>query len=107
MIFALLFGAELYGIVGALVALPIAAIVRETVVYLRRHLVLRAVGHDVAARDRRGALGANTAVPSAADAARRATRTARPAAPSSRARKYRPVGEHGHSQRRGHRGRRP
>ena len=39
-IFALLFGAELYGVVGALVALPVAAILRETVVYLRRHVVL-------------------------------------------------------------------
>lgn len=39
-IFALLVGGELYGIIGALVALPLAAIVRETVVYLRRHLVL-------------------------------------------------------------------
>src|SRR3712207_3861542 len=40
-IFALLFGAEIYGVVGALIALPIAATVRETVLYLRRHLVLR------------------------------------------------------------------
>ena len=39
-IFALLFGAEVYGIVGALTALPIAATLRETVLYLRRHLVL-------------------------------------------------------------------
>jgi predicted PurR-regulated permease PerM len=39
-IFALLMGGEIYGIVGALLALPIAAILRETVVYLRRHLVL-------------------------------------------------------------------
>jgi predicted PurR-regulated permease PerM len=39
-IFALLFGAELYGVVGAFVALPVAAIMRETVVYLRRHVVL-------------------------------------------------------------------
>jgi predicted PurR-regulated permease PerM len=38
-IFALLFGAELYGVVGALIALPIAATLRETVLYLRRHLV--------------------------------------------------------------------
>jgi light-regulated signal transduction histidine kinase (bacteriophytochrome) len=30
--------------VGALLALPIAAIVRETVVYLRRHLVLEPWG---------------------------------------------------------------
>jgi len=39
-IFALLFGAEIYGLVGALIALPIAATLRETVLYLRRHLVL-------------------------------------------------------------------
>jgi predicted PurR-regulated permease PerM len=38
-IFALLFGAQVYGIVGAFVALPVAAVVRETVVYLRRHMV--------------------------------------------------------------------
>jgi predicted PurR-regulated permease PerM len=43
-IFALLFGGEIYGIVGALVALPIAAILRETVVYLRRHLELEPWG---------------------------------------------------------------
>jgi len=39
-IFALLVGGEIYGFVGALVSLPIAAVVRETTVYLRRHLVL-------------------------------------------------------------------
>jgi predicted PurR-regulated permease PerM len=39
-IFALLFGAEVYGIVGAFVALPVAAILRETVAHLRRHVVL-------------------------------------------------------------------
>jgi predicted PurR-regulated permease PerM len=39
-IFALLVGGEIYGIIGALVALPLAAIARETAVYLRRHLVL-------------------------------------------------------------------
>jgi predicted PurR-regulated permease PerM len=39
-IFALLFGGEVYGIIGALIALPILAIVRETVAYLREHLVL-------------------------------------------------------------------
>ena len=37
-IFALLLGLQLYGIIGALVALPILAIVREAVVYLSRHL---------------------------------------------------------------------
>jgi predicted PurR-regulated permease PerM len=39
-IFALLMGGRLYGLVGAFIALPIAAMMRETVVYLRRHLVL-------------------------------------------------------------------
>jgi putative heme transporter len=39
-IFALLLGGQLYGIVGAFIALPIAAVIRETVVYFRRHLVL-------------------------------------------------------------------
>jgi predicted PurR-regulated permease PerM len=43
-IFALLFGHEIYGIVGALIALPIAATLRETVLYLRRHLVLEPWG---------------------------------------------------------------
>jgi predicted PurR-regulated permease PerM len=43
-IFSLLVGAEIYGVIGALVSLPIAAIVRETVVYLRRHLVLESWG---------------------------------------------------------------
>jgi predicted PurR-regulated permease PerM len=38
-IFALLFGGEAYGIIGAFIALPIAAVARETVVYLRRHVV--------------------------------------------------------------------
>jgi predicted PurR-regulated permease PerM len=39
-IFALLFGGELYGIIGALVSLPVAAMLRETIVYLREHLTL-------------------------------------------------------------------
>src|SRR5207302_6005142 len=39
-IFALLIGLQLYGVVGALVALPVAAVLRETAVYLNRHLVL-------------------------------------------------------------------
>jgi predicted PurR-regulated permease PerM len=37
-IFALLLGLQLYGIVGALVALPILSILRETAIYLNRHL---------------------------------------------------------------------
>src|SRR5205807_10635220 len=43
-ILGLLIGAQLYGIAGALVALPVAAVLRETVLYLRRHLVLEPWG---------------------------------------------------------------
>jgi predicted PurR-regulated permease PerM len=39
-IFALLLGGQLYGFLGAFIALPIAAILRETTVYLRRHIRL-------------------------------------------------------------------
>jgi predicted PurR-regulated permease PerM len=39
-ILSLLIGYQLYGVAGALVALPLAAMARQTVVYLRRHLVL-------------------------------------------------------------------
>jgi predicted PurR-regulated permease PerM len=38
-ILALLIGYQLYGIAGALVALPVISVIRQTVVYLRRHLV--------------------------------------------------------------------
>ena len=37
-IFALLLGLQVYGVLGALIALPILAVVRETAVYLNRHL---------------------------------------------------------------------
>jgi predicted PurR-regulated permease PerM len=37
-IFALLLGEQLHGLVGALVALPILSVLRETVLYLSRHL---------------------------------------------------------------------
>ncbi len=43
-IFSLLVGFEIYGIIGAFVALPIAAVARETVDYLRRHLILEPWG---------------------------------------------------------------
>ncbi|MET0818803.1 MAG: AI-2E family transporter [Solirubrobacteraceae bacterium] len=43
-IFALLIGGRLYGIAGAFLALPLAAVLRETVVYLREHLVLEPWG---------------------------------------------------------------
>jgi predicted PurR-regulated permease PerM len=39
-ILSLLIGYEIYGIAGALLALPVAAVIRETTLYLRRHLVL-------------------------------------------------------------------
>jgi predicted PurR-regulated permease PerM len=39
-IFALLLGLQLYGIIGALVSLPILSVLRETAVYLHRHLEL-------------------------------------------------------------------
>jgi putative heme transporter len=39
-IFALLMGGQLYGLPGAFIALPVAAVIRETAVYMRRHLVL-------------------------------------------------------------------
>jgi predicted PurR-regulated permease PerM len=37
-IFALLLGLQVYGIVGALISLPILSVLRETAVYLSRHL---------------------------------------------------------------------
>jgi predicted PurR-regulated permease PerM len=43
-ILALLIGFKLYGIVGALVALPVIAVIRQTVIYLRRHLVFEPWG---------------------------------------------------------------
>jgi predicted PurR-regulated permease PerM len=39
-ILSLLIGYQIYGIAGALLALPVAAVIKETVLYLRRHLVL-------------------------------------------------------------------
>jgi predicted PurR-regulated permease PerM len=44
-IFALLFGQHLYGLVGALLALPILSILRETTLYLSRHLTLEPWQH--------------------------------------------------------------
>ena len=67
-ILALLIGYQLYGIVGALVALPVIAVIRQTVVYLRRHLVLEPWGNvrrspagpgDPSAPDGRPASGAD------------------------------------------------
>jgi predicted PurR-regulated permease PerM len=43
-IIALLIGDKLYGIAGALVALPVIAVIRVTVIYLHRHTVLEPWG---------------------------------------------------------------
>jgi predicted PurR-regulated permease PerM len=43
-IVSLLIGDQLYGIAGALVSLPVIAVIRQTVLYLRRHLVLEPWG---------------------------------------------------------------
>jgi predicted PurR-regulated permease PerM len=43
-ILSLLLGYQIYGIAGALLALPAAAVIRETTLYLRRHLVLEPWG---------------------------------------------------------------
>ncbi|MGI8506260.1 MAG: AI-2E family transporter [Solirubrobacteraceae bacterium] len=43
-ILALLIGYQLYGIMGSLVSLPVIAVIRQTVLYLRRHLVLEPWG---------------------------------------------------------------
>jgi predicted PurR-regulated permease PerM len=48
-IFALLMGGRLYGIAGAFLALPLAAVVRESVVYFREHLILEPWGTPSAA----------------------------------------------------------
>ena len=45
-IFALLLGEQLWGIVGALLALPILSVLRETTLYLSRHLTLEPWGRS-------------------------------------------------------------
>jgi putative heme transporter len=46
-IISLLIGDALYGIVGSLVALPVAAVIRQTAVYLRDHTVFESWGPPV------------------------------------------------------------
>jgi putative heme transporter len=62
-IFALLMGGRLYGIAGAFLALPLAAVVRESVVYAREHLVLEPWGTPTAAELGRGARPPNPPEP--------------------------------------------
>src|SRR5215213_6337179 len=64
-IFALLIGGRLYGIAGAFLALPLAAVVRESVVYLREHLVLEPWGTPTAAELGHPARPSTTARPRA------------------------------------------
>ena len=71
-ILALLLGGQLYGFIGAFVALPVAAMIRETVVYLRRHLVLERWDIPSAAElARRRAAAAGVALPGVRRAAAR------------------------------------
>ena len=88
-IFALLMGGRLYGFAGAFLALPLAAVVRESVVYFREHLVLEPWGTPSAAELGRGPPPATDgrrrtgAAPSAARRRPPRRRTAAPAGPSS------------------------
>jgi putative heme transporter len=65
-IFALLIGGRLYGFAGAFLALPLAAVVRESVVYFREHTVLEPWGTPTAAE-----LGYRARPPTAAPTDRR------------------------------------
>ena len=88
-IFALLIGGRLYGFAGAFIALPIAAVLRETVVYLRRHLVLEPWGTPAA-----GALaGAGTGVAARPDRESGAARRALPGMRGRTARRRRVLPE--------------
>jgi predicted PurR-regulated permease PerM len=74
-ILSLLIGYQLYGVAGALVALPLAAVIRQTVLYLRRHVVLEPwtalpeVGAGAAGAPRAGAARAGAAGAARAGAA--------------------------------------
>ena len=83
-IFALLLGLQLDGIVGALIALPILSVLRETVVYLSRHLTLEPWDRS---RRARAAVSAALQRPSARrrQALRRAARRCATSASSSHA----------------------
>ena len=74
-IFALLMGGRLYGIAGAFLALPLAAVVRESVVYFREHLILEPWGTPSAAE-----LGHVTPAQSPPEPSRRCPECGTPAA---------------------------
>ncbi len=73
-IFALLMGGRLYGIAGAFLALPLAAVVRESVVYFREHMVLEPWGTPSAAE-----LGRASRAPSSPEPARHCPECGTPA----------------------------
>jgi putative heme transporter len=73
-ILALLMGGRLYGIAGAFLALPIAAVLRESVVYAREHLVLEPWGTPTA-----GQLGLGPRPPNKGEPARRCPECGTPA----------------------------
>jgi hypothetical protein len=56
-----LMGGRLYGIAGAFLALPLAAVARESVVYFREHLVLEPWGTPSAAELGHGDIPAGAA----------------------------------------------
>ena len=98
-IFALLIGGRLYGLAGAFLALPLAAVLRESVVYFREHLVLEpwatpSAAQIRAAARRRGPRPARRrrtgAAPSAGPRPRAKPPTAAPAGRSWRAPTRRP-----------------
>jgi predicted PurR-regulated permease PerM len=74
-IFALLMGGRLYGFAGAFLALPLAAVLRESVVYFREHMVLEPWGTPTAAE-----LGYGARPPSEPDPPRRCAECGTPAA---------------------------
>ena len=88
-IFALLLGGQLYGFIGAFIALPIAAIAARERRLLPPPLPLRPLGPAVGRRAAAGRAAA-TAARSAARRARSGRPSARPAAPSSAGRTPRP-----------------
>jgi predicted PurR-regulated permease PerM len=77
-IFALLMGGRLYGFAGAFLALPLAAVLRESVAYFREHLVLEPWTTPTAA-DLGYAAAPSTTGPASESAGRRCSECGAPA----------------------------
>jgi hypothetical protein len=82
-IFALLMGGRLYGIAGAFLALPLAAVVRESVAYFREHLVLEPWSTPSAAELGYGSVRPQAASVAAGAGARRCSECGARAAPDA------------------------